>query len=106
MADVAQLRGDSGATVLTLPRPTAVALGRCRLPTSRGYTWGTMSNRAILIAALVLLAAGIVLAAVGGVWVSAVGWGLFGIALVVLVSLAFLLVGESEDRDRMRHPRG
>lgn len=60
----------------------------------------------ILIAALALLAAGIVLAAVGGVWVSAVGWGLLGIALVILVSLVFLLVGESEDRDRARHPRG
>ncbi len=66
-----------------------------------------MSNRAILIAALVLLAAGIALAAVGvSVLVSAIGWGLFGIALVVLVSLMFLVVGESEDRDRIRNPRG
>jgi hypothetical protein len=66
-----------------------------------------MSNRAILVAALVLLAAGILLAAVGSsVLVTAVGWALFGVALVVLVSLAFLLVGESEDRDRLRHPRG
>ena len=66
-----------------------------------------MSNRSILIAALVLLAAGIVLAAVGtSVLVTAIGWALFGIALVVLVSLAFLLVGESEDRDRLRNPHG
>jgi len=66
-----------------------------------------MSNRAILISALVLLAAGIVLAAVGAsVLVTAIGWGLFGIALVILVSLLFLLVGESEDRDRLRNPRG
>ncbi|MBS1869242.1 MAG: hypothetical protein JSS99_06225 [Actinobacteria bacterium] len=66
-----------------------------------------MSNRGILIAALVLLAAGIVLAAVGSsVLVTAVGWALFGIALVLLVSLAFLLVGQSEDRDRLRNPRG
>lgn len=66
-----------------------------------------VSNRAILISALVLLVAGIVLAAVGaGVLVSAIGWGLFGIALVILVSLLFLLVGESEDRDRLRNPRG
>jgi len=66
-----------------------------------------MSNRAILIAALLILAAGIALAAVGSsVLVTAVGWALFGVALVLLVSLAFLLVGESEDRDRARNPRG
>jgi hypothetical protein len=66
-----------------------------------------MSNRAILVAALVLLAAGIALAAAGSsVFVTAVGWALFGVALVLLVSLAFLLVGESEDRDRLRNPRG
>lgn len=65
-----------------------------------------MRHPRILIAALALILAGIVLAAVGDVWVSAVGWGLFGIGGVVLVSLMFLLVGESEDRDRIRHPRG
>ena len=65
-----------------------------------------MGHPRILAAALVLIVVGIVLAAVGGVWVAAVGWGLFGIGGVVLVSLAFLLVGESEDRDRARHPRG
>jgi hypothetical protein len=66
-----------------------------------------MSNRGILIVALVLLAAGIVLAAVGSsVLVTAVGWALFGVALVILLSLVFLLVGESEDRDRLRNPRG
>jgi hypothetical protein len=66
-----------------------------------------MLNRGILVVALVLLAAGILLAAVGSsVLVTAVGWALFGVALVVLVSLAFLLVGESEDRDRARNPHG
>ena len=66
-----------------------------------------MSNRRILIAALVVLALGVALAAVGtSVLVTAIGWALFGVALVLLVSLAFLLVGESEDRDRARNPRG
>lgn len=66
-----------------------------------------MSNRAIFAAALVLLAAGIVLAAVGtSVLVTAIGWALFGVALVILVSLLFLLVGQSEDRDRLRNPNG
>jgi hypothetical protein len=66
-----------------------------------------MSNRMILVAALALLAAGVVLAAIGSsVFVTALGWALFGVALVILVSLAFLLVGESEDRDRVRNPNG
>lgn len=65
-----------------------------------------MGHRRILVAGLALLLVGAVLAAVGNVWVAAVGWGLFGIGGVVLVSLAFLLVGESEDRDRARHPHG
>jgi len=61
----------------------------------------------IIGSALALLVAGVVLAAVGGnVVVMAVGWTLFGTALVILVSLVFLLVGESEDRDRLRNPRG
>ena len=66
-----------------------------------------MAHPRILGSALVLLAAGIVLAAVGtSVLVTAIGWALFGIALVILVSLVFLLVGESEDRDRLRNPNG
>jgi hypothetical protein len=66
-----------------------------------------MGHPRILGGALALLVAGIVLAAVGSsVLVTAIGWALFGIALVLLVSLAFLLVGESEDRDRMRNPHG
>lgn len=66
-----------------------------------------MTNRAILVAALVILAVGIALAAAGtSVLVTAIGWALFGVALVLFVSLAFLLVGESEDRDRARNPRG
>jgi len=31
---------------------------------------------------------------------------LVGLAGIALVSLFFLLVGEEEDRDRMRNPRG
>ena len=66
-----------------------------------------MPHPRIVAAIVVLFVAGVVLAAVGGsVLVTAIGWGLFGVALVILVSLAFLLVGESEDRDRARNPRG
>jgi len=72
----------------------------------RGYT-SRMGHPRILAAGLVLLFGGTALAlAVDSVLISAIGWGLFGIGGVVLVSLAFLLVGESEDRDRLRNPRG
>jgi NADH:ubiquinone oxidoreductase subunit 5 (subunit L)/multisubunit Na+/H+ antiporter MnhA subunit len=57
--------------------------------------------------ALALLVAGIVLLALAStVVLEAIGWALVGVAGVALVSLAFLLVGESEDRDRARNPRG
>jgi hypothetical protein len=66
-----------------------------------------MRHRTLLLSALALLVVGIVLVAAGSaVGVIAVGWGLVGIAGVVLVSLVFLLVGESEDRDRIEHPGG
>jgi hypothetical protein len=66
-----------------------------------------MAHRGILATALALLVAGVVLVALaGGVALAAIGWGLVGVGGVVLVSLAFLLVGESEDRDRLRNPRG
>jgi drug/metabolite transporter (DMT)-like permease len=35
-----------------------------------------------------------------------VGPALLGLAALVLVSWAFLLIGEGEERDRLRHPRG
>jgi membrane-bound ClpP family serine protease len=66
-----------------------------------------MAHPRILAAALALLVVGVVLVVVAdAVVVTAVGWGLAGIAGVVLVSYVFLLVGESEDRDRLEHPHG
>jgi CHASE2 domain-containing sensor protein len=56
-----------------------------------------------------------VLAAIGGACAFAfargtvgdvVGPALLGLAALVLVSWAFLLIGEGEERDRLRHPRG
>ena len=61
------------------------------------------------------LAAGAAIALVAGVLVLALGAGtaaavygiaLLGLAGIAVVSLFFLLVGESEERDRERHPRG
>jgi hypothetical protein len=63
---------------------------------------------AILAGAAVLaLVAGIVLLlAAGGVAAMVAGIVLLGLGGIALVSLVFLLVGEGEDRDRMRNPRG
>jgi hypothetical protein len=66
-----------------------------------------MPHPRILATAAGLLVAGIVLVVLAdAVALAAVGWGLQGVGAVILVSYAFLLVGESEDRDRMRNPRG
>jgi hypothetical protein len=66
-----------------------------------------MGHPRIVAAALGLLLAGIVVLLVAdGVLATAIGWTLVGSAAVVAVSFAFLLVGESEDRDRIRNPRG
>jgi hypothetical protein len=66
-----------------------------------------VSKRVIIGAAIVaLVAGGVLLAAFDTVATIVVGAMLVGVAGVALVSLAFLVVGESEDRDRERHPHG
>lgn len=57
-----------------------------------------MRRWGIVLAALFV--AGIVLAAVGGTTLDAVGLGLAGMAVVGAVSLGFLAVGRGEDRAR------
>jgi len=58
-------------------------------------------------AALVLAAAGVVLGLAGhGTTATAAAVALLGVAGVLLVSLAFHIVGESEDRARERRPGG
>ena len=64
-------------------------------------------HRIILAIGVVTLIAGIAMTATdNGVVVVTIGLLLLGIGGVALVSLAFLMVGESEDRHRERHPRG
>jgi dipeptide/tripeptide permease len=64
-------------------------------------------HRLALAIGLVTMLAGIAMTATdNGVVVVTIGLVLLGIGGVVLVSLAFLLVGESEDRDRERRPGG
>jgi uncharacterized membrane-anchored protein len=66
-----------------------------------------MGHRVLLAIGLVTLIAGIAMTATdNGVVVVVIGLVLLGTGGVLLVSLAFLLVGESEDRHRERHPHG
>jgi hypothetical protein len=60
----------------------------------------------IAIGVVALLAGGVMTATDNGVVVVTIGLVVLGIGGVLLVSLAFLLVGESEDRHRERHPGG
>jgi len=54
---------------------------------------------AMCIGSITLIAGVLVLALAHGALAGYVGVGLLGIAGIALVSLAFLLVGESEDRE-------
>jgi hypothetical protein len=66
-----------------------------------------MGHRVLLTVGLVTLIAGIAMTATdNGVVVVTIGLVLLGIGGVLLVSLAFLAVGESGDRHRERHPGG
>jgi membrane protein implicated in regulation of membrane protease activity len=55
---------------------------------------------------MILLICGLLTLLSGGVVMTAIGIAPLGLAAVTLVSLIFLMVGESEDRHRLRHPRG
>lgn len=64
-------------------------------------------HRLLLAIGFVTLIAGIAMTATdNGVVVVTIGLVVLGIGGVLLVSLAFLIVGESEDRHRERHPGG
>ncbi len=52
------------------------------------------------------IAGTVVLAVGGGTVAQILGTALLGLAGIAFTGLAFLMVGESEDRDRMRRPRG
>jgi hypothetical protein len=54
---------------------------------------------ALVLGAILLIAAGGL-----GLWVA--GVALLGLSGIAFVALVFLLVGESEEQDRLRNPRG
>jgi hypothetical protein len=60
----------------------------------------------IAIGVVALIAGSVMTATDNGVVVVTIGLVVLGVGGVLLVSLAFLLVGESEDRHRERHPGG
>jgi hypothetical protein len=57
---------------------------------------------AATVGALALVAGLVLILAVGETVATIVGAGLLGLAGIAFVALAFLLVGESEDRDRRK----
>lgn len=65
-------------------------------------------NRFTIAAGTVALIAGIVVLAVaGGGTVGTIAAAmLLGLAGIAFVSLAFLIIGQGEESDRRRHPRG
>jgi len=65
-----------------------------------------VAPRVTVAFALIAAVAGAVLLALGGSTATVVGGALLGLGAIAFVALLFLLVGESEDRDRRRHPRG
>ncbi len=70
---------------------------------SRRWSSLTSADRLTLVAGIVCLLAGIVLvAAVPGFAASIAGACLLGLAGIAFVALAFLLVGEGEERDYRR----
>ena len=66
----------------------------------------TLVPRPWLIVGVVLLVAGVVIAAIADGKGDVVGFGVGGAGAVLLVGLAFYAVGRSEDRDRERRPMG
>ena len=59
-----------------------------------------------VVVGVVLLVAGVVIAAIADGKGDVVGFGVGGAGVVLLVGLAFYAVGRSEDRDREQRPMG
>jgi hypothetical protein len=94
----------SGRSVLS---PTTIAPQVSGVDRAAAGRPSTMTVGRITATAATVLAAGLVLLlATDAIVANAIGWALVGIAGVLLVSLAFLLVGQSEDRDREQRPGG
>jgi drug/metabolite transporter (DMT)-like permease len=60
----------------------------------------------IVTSGAVAAVAGVLLVALGSETASIVGAVLIGLSAVIFVALAFLVIGEGEERDRITNPRG
>jgi membrane associated rhomboid family serine protease len=60
----------------------------------------------IVTSGVIAAIAGVLLVALGNETASIIGAVLIGLSAVIFVALAFLLVGEGEERDRITNPRG
>jgi hypothetical protein len=58
------------------------------------------------VGAVSLVLGVILLIAAGGLGLWVAGVALLGLSGIAFVALVFLLVGESEEQDRLRNPRG
>jgi MFS family permease len=66
-----------------------------------------VSSRIIgAIAVLILCVGAMLLVLAHGILTLVAGSALVGVSGIALVALAFLLIGEGEERDRRRHPWG
>jgi hypothetical protein len=68
--------------------------------------WPRAHPRIFWLGLLAAVAGALVFAFGEGTLGDVVGPALIGLAALVLVSWAFLIVGEGEERDRLRHRRG
>jgi dipeptide/tripeptide permease len=75
-------------------------------PPRRAATAPVENRVAIAVGALTLIAGVVVLAVASGTGATIAAAMLLGIAGIAFVSLIFLIVGQSEETDRRRHPRG
>jgi hypothetical protein len=66
-----------------------------------------MPSRIIGAVSVLILCTGVMLLVLAhGILALVAGSALVGVSGIALVALAFLLIGEGEERDRQRHPRG
>jgi hypothetical protein len=66
-----------------------------------------MLSRIIGAVAVLILCVGVMLMVLThGTLTLVAGSALVGVSGIALVALAFLLIGEGQERDRRRHPRG
>jgi hypothetical protein len=91
---VAQRSQDGSGTERAAPAPDD----------TEAQHWRRAAKRRLLVP-LVIAGVGIVLMTTTSDTVSIIGWGIFGVAITVAVSLVFLEIGYSEDRARAREER-